>query len=170
MIWKKTVIYLLAVFTLFAFGGCRPQHPDAYYNDIQIQWLDEEYVPETIWFENDWLQKRSLAAAEGQDLTTIEGLTAYLDSILPTIQRYFAREEELTNIWHYDNGIWRIRFDYQPGEHGWARLDFSSTVYYISETNGEIVNYELWSIGGTEPWKFTAVGADKAQETFVRAV
>lgn len=114
MMCKRIVICLLAALMLLTFGGCGSRHPDVYYNDIQVQWLDEAYEADTIEFDNEWLQKRSLAAAEGQDLTTIEGLTAYLDSILPTIERYFAREEELTNIWHYDNGIWRIRFDYQP--------------------------------------------------------
>ena len=150
---KRFLVFFITICTLMAIGGCGAQRPDIRYQDIQIQWLDEEYTPETIWFDNDWLQKRSLAAAEGLDLTSIEGLSTYLDNILPVIQRYFARDEELTAIQHYDNGIWQIRFDYQPGENGWSRLGYSTTIYFVSEKNGEIVNYELWPIGGSEPWK-----------------
>ena len=163
MSWKKPLASLLAVLILVAFAGCNSKMPDIYYKDIQIRWLAEEYTPETIWFDNDWLQKRSLAAAEGLDLTSIEGLSTYLDNILPVIQRYFARDEELTAIQHYDNGIWQIRFDYQPGENGWSRLDYSTTIYFVSEKNGDIVNYELWSIGGSEPWKYTAERAAQGQ-------
>lgn len=141
MIWKKAVIYLLSVFMLLAVVGCSSRHPDAYYKGIQIQWLDEAYEVDTIEFDNEWLQKRCLAAAEGQDLTTIEGLTAYLDNILPTIERYFARDHELSSISHYDNGIWAICYvlsdEFVP-IHGGVEI------YYISENSGTVYNREIY--------------------------
>lgn len=152
MIWKKTVIYLLVVFMLLAFVGCSSRHPDVYYKGIQIQWLDEAYDTDAVTFDNDWLQKRCLAAAEGQDLTTIEGLADYLESILPTIQQYFACEEELTAIRHYDNGVWSLQFDYQPKNDYSRRLDCTRTMFHISESTGEIYNYYHCMRDSTEPW------------------
>lgn len=140
MTCKRIIACLLTALVLLTFGGCDSRHPDAYYNDIRIQWLDEEYVPETIWFENDWLQKRSLAAAEGQDLTTIEGLTAYLDNILPTIERYFARDHELSSISHYDNGIWALCYVLSDD---FIALHGGVKIFYISEGSGEIYNREV---------------------------
>ena len=87
-------------------------------------------------------QQKSLAAAEGNDLTTIMGLSAYLDQIVPILQRYFANGDELTAIRHYSNGIWLLQFDYQPDEKGWARLDSTRTVFFISEASGEVCGYE----------------------------
>ena len=64
----------------------------------------------------------------------------YLNKIEPILLRYFARYHELTDIMHYNNGIWAVRYDV-PEE--MPILGYGVRIYYISETTGEIYNYEI---------------------------
>ena len=138
---KRIAVYLVFVIVLGMFAGCKTQQADAYYKDICIQWLDDTYEPKAE-MDNDWLQQKSLAAAERHDLTTVGGLSAYLDNIVPTLERYIAQGETLTAICHYSNGVWMLRFDFQPKENERMRMDSNTTLFYVSESGGEMLYYE----------------------------
>lgn len=150
---KRFLVFFITICTLIAIGGCGAQQPDIRYQDIQIQWLDEAYTPETIWFDNDWLQKKSLLAAEALDLQKTPDFYAYLERFEPILLRYFIRNYELTDIMHYSNGIWAVRYVLPEERICVLGSDYDVEIYYISETTGEIYNYECWSSSGTSAWE-----------------
>lgn len=148
---EKRLVSLIVLVTLLLCGLAACSDRDRLYHDeIAVEWLDSPYIPEHIWFDNDWLQKKSLNAAEGLNLQKRSDFFAYLDKIEPILLRYFVRDHELTDIMHYNNGIWAVRYAVPEGI---AVLGYDVEIYYISETTGEIYNYECWSSGGTKAWE-----------------
>lgn len=142
---------LIVLVTLLLCGLTACSDRDRLYHDeIAVEWLDSPYIPEHIWFDNDWLQKKSLSAAEGLDLQKTKDFFAYVDKLEPILLRYFVRDHELTDIMHYNNGIWAVRYAVREGI---VVLGYDVKIYYISETTGEIYNYECWSSGGTKAWE-----------------
>lgn len=148
---EKRLVSLIVLVTLLLCGLTACSDRDRLYHDeIAVEWLDSPYIPEHIWFDNDWLQKKSLNAAEGLNLQKRSDFFAYLDKIEPILLRYFVRDHELTDIMHYNNGIWAVRYAVREGI---VVLGYDVKIYYISETTGEIYNYECWSSGGTKAWE-----------------
>lgn len=148
---EKRLVSLIVLVTLLLCGLAACSDRDRLYHDeIAVEWLDSPYIPEHIWFDNDWLQKKSLSAAEGLDLQKTKDFFAYVDKLEPILLRYFIRGLELTDIMHYNNGIWAVRYAVPEGI---AVLGYDVEIYYISETTGEIYNYECWSSGGTKAWE-----------------
>lgn len=146
---KTTICVFLTLILLCALVGC--SDADCLFHDkIDVEQIDSPYIPEHIWFDNDWLQKKSLNAAEGLNLQKRSDFFAYLDKIEPILLRYFVRGLELTDIMHYNNGIWAVRYAVPEGI---AVLGYDVEIYYISETTGEICNYECWSSDGTKAWE-----------------
>ena len=148
---EKRLVSLIVLVTLLLCGLTACSDRDRLYHDeIDVEWLDSPYIPEHIWFDNDWLQKKSLSAAEGLNLQKCNDFFIYLNKIEPILLRYFARYHELTDIMHYNNGIWAVRYALPEGI---VVLGYDVKIYYISETTGEIYNYECWSSGGTKAWE-----------------
>lgn len=148
---EKRLVSLIVLVTLLLCGLAACSDRDRLYHDeIAVEWLDSPYIPEHIWFDNEWLQKKSLSAAEGLDLQKTKDFFAYVDKLEPILLRYFIRGLELTDIMHYNNGIWAVRYAVPEGI---AVLGYDVEIYYISETTGEIYNYECWSSGGTKAWE-----------------
>lgn len=148
---EKRLVSLIVLVTLLLCGLTACSDRDRLYHDeIAVEWLDSPYIPEHIWFDNDWLQKKSLNAAEGLNLQKRSDFFAYLDKIEPILLRYFVRDHELTDIMHYNNGIWAVRYAV-PEEK--LILGYGVKIYYISETTGEIYNSETWSRNGTKAWE-----------------
>lgn len=148
---EKRLVSLIVLVTLLLCGLAACSDRDRLYHDeIAVEWLDSPYIPEHIWFDNDWLQKKSLSAAEGLDLQKTKDFFAYVDKLEPILLRYFIRGLELTDIMHYNNGIWAVRYAVPEGI---AVLGYDVEIYYISETTGEIYNYECWSSDGTKAWE-----------------
>lgn len=148
---EKRLVSLIVLVTLLLCGLTACSDRDRLYHDeIAVEWLDSPYIPEHIWFDNDWLQKKSLSAAEGLDLQKTKDFFAYVDKLEPILLRYFVRDHELTDIMHYNNGIWAVRYAVREGI---VVLGYDVKIYYISETTGEIYNYECWSSGGTKAWE-----------------
>lgn len=148
---EKRLVSLIVLVTLLLCGLTACSDRDRLYHDeIAVEWLDSPYIPEHIWFDNDWLQKKSLSAAEGLDLQKTKDFFAYVDKLEPILLRYFIRGLELTDIMHYNNGIWAVRYAVPEGI---AVLRYDVEIYYISETTGEIYNYECWSSDGTKAWE-----------------
>ena len=146
---KTTICVFLALILLCVLIGC--SDADCLFHDkIDVEQIDSPYIPEHIWFDNDWLQKKSLNAAEGLNLQKTTDFFAYLDKIEPILLRYFVRDHELTDIMHYNNGIWAVRYAV-PEEK--PILGYGVKIYYISETTGEIYNSETWSRDGTKAWE-----------------
>lgn len=148
---EKRLVSLIVLVTLLLCGLAACSDRDRLYHDeIAVEWLDSPYIPEHIWFDNEWLQKKSLSAAEGLDLQKTKDFFAYVDKLEPILLRYFVRDHELTDIMHYNNGIWAVRYAVREGI---VVLGYDVKIYYISETTGEIYNYECWSSGGTKAWE-----------------
>lgn len=148
--WLKTTICVfLTLIFLCTLVGCSDANP-LYHGEIGVEQIDNPYIPEHIYFDNDWLQKKSLSAAEGLNLQKTTDFFAYLDKIEPILLRYFVRGHELTDIKHYSNGIWAVRYALPEDNNV---LGYDVEIYYISETTGEIYNYECWSSGGTKAWE-----------------
>lgn len=148
---EKRLVSLIVLVTLLLCGLAACSDRDRLYHDeIAVEWLDSPYIPEHIWFDNEWLQKKSLSAAEGLDLQKTKDFFAYVDKLEPILLRYFIRGLELTDIMHYNNGIWAVRYAVPEGI---AVLGYDVEIYYISETTGEIYNYECWSSDGTKAWE-----------------
>lgn len=148
--WLKTTICVfLTLIFLCTLVGCSDANP-LYHGEIGVEQIDNPYIPEHIYFDNDWLQKKSLSAAEGLNLQKRSDFFAYLDKIEPILLRYFLRNFELTDIKHYSNGIWAVRYALPEDNNV---LGYDVEIYYISETTGEIYNYECWSSGGTKAWE-----------------
>ena len=148
---EKRLVSLIVLVTLLLCGLAACSDRDRLYHDeIAVEWLDSPYIPEHIWFDNDWLQKKSLSAVEGLDLQKTKDFFAYVDKLEPILLRYFVRDHELTDIMHYNNGIWAVRYAV-PEEQ--LILGYGVKIYYISETTGEIYNYEIWSRNGTKAWE-----------------
>ncbi len=138
---EKRLVSLIVLVTLLLCGLTACSDRDRLYHDeIAVEWLDSPYIPEHIWFDNEWLQKKSLSAAEGLDLQKTKDFFAYVDKLEPILLRYFVRDHELTDIMHYNNGIWAVRYEV-PEE--MPILGYGVRIYYISETTGEIYNYEI---------------------------
>ena len=146
---KTTICIFLVLVLLCALAGCSDADR-LYHNKIGVEQIDSAYIPEHIFFDNDWLQKKSLNAAEGLNLQKRSDFFTYLDKIEPILLRYFVRDHELTDIMHYNNGIWAVRYAV-PEEI--LILGYCVKIYYISETTGEIYNSETWSRDGTKAWK-----------------
>ena len=148
--WLKTTICVfLTLIFLCTLVGCSDANP-LYHGEIGVEQIDNPYIPEHIYFDNDWLQKKSLSAAEGLNSQKTTDFFAYLDKIEPILLRYFVRGHELTDIKHYSNGIWAVRYALPEDNNV---LGYDVEIYYISETTGEIYNYECWSSGGTKAWE-----------------
>ncbi len=147
--FSAAVCAFLALILLCTLVGCS-KTDCLYHGEIAVEQIDSPYTPEYIFFENDWLQKKSLSAAEGLNLRKSSDFFAYLDKIEPILLRYFVRNHELTDIMHYNNGIWAVRYEV-PEEI--PILGYGTRIYYISETTGEIYNYEIWSREGTKAWE-----------------
>ena len=147
---KTTICVFLALILLCALVGCSDADR-LYHEKIGVEQIDSPYVPEHIYFDNDWLQKKSLNAAEGLNLQKRSDFFAYLDKLEPILLRYFIRNHELTDIMHYNNGIWAVRYALPEGKNN--VLGYDVKIYYISEMTGEIYNYECWSSGGTKAWE-----------------
>ena len=146
---KATICVFFALILLCALVGCSDANR-LYHDEIGVEQIDSPYIPERIFFDNDWLQKKSLSAAEGLNLQKTTDFFAYLDKIEPILLRYFVCDHELTDIMHYNNGIWAVRYAV-PEEI--LILGYGVKIYYISETTGEIYNSETWSRDGTKAWK-----------------
>ncbi len=146
---KDVLSILLATMIVSGLIGCSGGN-DLYRNNVPVEWMDSDYVPEYIYLDNDWLQQKSISAAEGLDLQKTDDFFAYLDILDPILLRYFVQDHEITNILHYSNGIWAVRYALPEDE---IVLGYDVTIYYIDETSGEIRNYECWSRGGTKPWE-----------------
>ena len=148
--WLKTTICVfLTLIFLCTLVGCSDANP-LYHGEIGVEPINSPYIPEHIYFDNDWLQKKSLNAAEGLNLQKTTDFFAYLDKIEPILLRYFVRGHELTDIMHYNNGLWAVRYALPEDNNV---LGYDVEIYYISETTGEIYNYECWSSGGTKAWE-----------------
>ena len=146
---KTAICAFLALILLCTLVGCSDANP-LYHAEIGVEQIDSPYIPEHIFFDNDWLQKKSLSAAEGLNLQKTTDFFAYLDKIEPILLRYFVRGHDLTDIMHYNNGLWAVRYAV-PEEI--PILGYGVRIYYISETTGEIYNYEIWSRNGTKAWE-----------------
>lgn len=143
-----TAMLCILIALLCCLSGCTQNQT---YHGVTVEWLDSSYTPEAIYFDNDWLQRKSLSAAEGLDLRTTKGFFAYLDQIDPLLLHYFVRNFEITNITHYDNGIWAIR--YTLSKNARDLIGYDIEIYFIDEATGEIYNYECWSSNGTKAWE-----------------
>ena len=149
---KATICVFFALILLCALVGCSDANR-LYHDEIGVEQIDSPYIPEHIFFDNDWLQKKSLSAAEGLNLQKTTDFFAYLDKIEPILLRYFVRDHELTDIMHYNNGIWAVRYVLPKERICVLGSDYDVEIYYISETTGEIYNYECWSREGTRAWE-----------------
>lgn len=57
---EKRLVSLIVLVTLLLCGLTACSDRDRLYHDeIAVEWLDSPYIPENIWFDNDWLQKRA---------------------------------------------------------------------------------------------------------------
>ena len=146
---KATICVFFALILLCALVGCSDANR-LYHDEIGVEQIGSPYIPEHIFFDNDWLQKKSLSAADGLNLQKTTDFFDYLDKLEPILLRYFVRDHELTDIMHYNNGIWAVRYAV-PEEI--LILGYGVKIYYISETTGEIYNSETWSRDGTKAWK-----------------
>lgn len=146
---KATICVFFALILLCALVGCSDANR-LYHDEIGVEQIGSPYIPEHIFFDNDWLQKKSLSAADGLNLQKTTDFFDYLDKLEPILLRYFVRDHELTDIMHYNNGIWAVRYAV-PEEI--LILGYGVKIYYISETTGEIYNSETWSRDGTKARK-----------------
>ena len=149
---KTTFCVFLALLLLCALVGCS-DIDCLYHGEIGVEQIDGPYTPEHIYFDNEWLQRKSLLAAEGLDLEKTKDFFAYVDKLEPILLRYFIRNYELTDIMHYNNGIWAVRYTLPEERITVLGYDYDVEIYYISETTGEIYNYECWSREGTKAWE-----------------
>ena len=104
-----------------------------YHGEIGVEQIDSPYAPEHIYFENDWLQKESLSAADGLNLQKRSDFFAYLDKLEPILLRYFIRNYELTDIMHYNNSIWAVRYALPEEKTCVLGYDYDVEIYYFSE-------------------------------------
>ena len=149
---KTAICAFLVLILLCALVGCSDANR-LYHDEIGVEQIGSPYIPEHIFFDNDWLQKKSLSAAEGLNLQKTTDFFAYLNKIEPILLRYFIRNYELTDIMHYSNGIWAVRYVLPEERICVLGSDYDVEIYYISETTGEIYNYECWSREGTKAWE-----------------
>ena len=148
-----TVVLALLLLTALL-TGCAAKQRDVYYGGVKLKWVDQPYAPEEISLDNEWLQRKALEAADGLDFTTPEGFLAYLEAVEPMLKRFFMNEEYyVTNILHFSNGIWGVRYVYAPsGDLPYYVLDGGDAYFYFSEEDGEVYDYvrdlygeNLWS-------------------------
>ena len=61
---KIAICAFLALILLCTLAGCSDANP-LYHGEIGVEQIDSPYIPEHIYFDNDWLQKKEPKRSRG---------------------------------------------------------------------------------------------------------
>ena len=76
--FRAAIGAFLILLLLCALVGCS-EADCLYRGEIAVEQIDSPYTPGHIYFDNEWLQRKSLLAVEGLDLQKTKDFFAYVD-------------------------------------------------------------------------------------------